>query len=485
VNARFDLRGRTLREHAARGTLVNTAFLVAINALALVRGFAVAGFVTREEYGVWGILTISLGTLLVLRQIGVSDRYVQQDDDDQERAFQVAFTLEATFTAVSCVVVAAAMPLVAVLVGEPELVAPGLVLVALLPALALQSPLWVFYRRMEFGRQRALQALDPVVGTVVAVALAAAGLGYWALIAGVLAGAYAAALASVLACPYPLRLRAGRADVRSYLEFSWPIAVGGLSTIVISQGTVLAGEAALGLAGVGAITLASAVIQYSDRVDQIVTQTLYPAIAAVKDRPDTLFEVFVKSNRIALMWGAPFGIGLALFAADLVALLGARWEPAVGLLEVFGVLAAINHVGFNWSAFWRARGDTRPLAVTAVVTTVAFCAATLPLLLTEGLDGFAAGMAVMVAATLAMRAYYLTRLFAGFSPLRHAVRGLGPTVPAALAVLGVRAAGGMPAGAELALFALVFAAATVLLERPLLREAAGYVTGGRTARAAG
>ena len=110
--------------------------------------------------------------------------------------------------------------------------------------------------------------------------------------------------------------------MRSYLQFSWPIAVGGLSTIVISQGTVLVGEAALGLAGVGVITLASAVIQYSDRVDQIVTQTLYPAVCAVRDRKDLLLEAFVKSNRLGLMWGMPFGIGLALLALYVL------WEAA-------------------------------------------------------------------------------------------------------------------------------------------------------------
>jgi len=478
---RFDLRGRSLREHAARGTVVNSVFLVSVNGLALLRGFLVAGFLTREEYGVWGVLFISLGTLLVLRQIGVSDRYVQQDDADQERAFQVAFTLECLFTGAMCVLLALAVPVVAIVYGRSELLAPGFVLVALLPALALQSPLWVFYRRMEFARQRRLQAIDPVVGFVVAVGLAAAGAGYWALIAGTVAGAWAAALVSLRASPYPLRLRLDRADARAYLQFSWPIAVGGLSTIIIAQGTVLAGAATLGLAGVGAITLASAIIQYSDRVDQIVTQTLYPAIAAVKGRPEVLFEVFVKSNRIALMWGAPFGVGLSLFAADLVHhAIGDKWEPAIILLQVFGVLAAVNHVGFNWSAFWRARGETRPLATTAVVTTVAFLAGTLPLLLAEGLEGLAWGMAIMVGASLAMRAFYVTRLFPGFRPLLHAVRGLGPVVPAAATVLGVRALGGLGDGgsgalAELALFAAVFAAATAALERPLLREAVGYL----------
>src|SRR3954462_5372985 len=46
------LAGRTLREHAARGTLVNAAFLVGLSLLGLVRGFVLAGLLTRTDYGV-------------------------------------------------------------------------------------------------------------------------------------------------------------------------------------------------------------------------------------------------------------------------------------------------------------------------------------------------------------------------------------------------------------------------------------------------
>ena len=41
----------------------------------------------------------------------------------------------------------------------------------------------------------------------------------------------------------------------------------------------------------------------------------------------------MKSNRLALMWGVPFGLGLALFAEDLVAFgIGEEWGPALVLL---------------------------------------------------------------------------------------------------------------------------------------------------------
>jgi len=103
------------------------------------------------------------------------------------------------------------------------------------------------------------------------------------------------------------------------VSFSGPLVVAGLSAIVLMQASILVGELATGLAGVGAIALAASISQLTDRLDAIITQTLYPAVCAVADRTELLFETFVKSNRLALMWAMPFGLGLALFAPDLVA----------------------------------------------------------------------------------------------------------------------------------------------------------------------
>jgi len=430
-----DLRGR-----AARGTLVNAAFEIALSSLALVKGFVVAGFLSRSEFGIWGILVVVLVSLLWLKQVGIGDKYVQQREGDQRLAFQKAFTLELAFNAIFFLVLAAALPLVALVYGQPALIAPGLVLSLAVLVVAFQTPSWVWYRSMRYGRQRTIQAVDPVVGFAVTIALAVAGLGYWSLVVGTVVGAAAGAVVAVLASPYPLALRYDRGTLRSYASFSWPLILASASTLVIAQGSLLVGEKVLGLAAVGAITLASSVSDYTNRVDQIVTATLYPAICAVRDRRDTLFESFVKSNRLALMWGMPFGIGLALFAADLVRFgLGPRWEPAVILLQVFGVLAAVNHVGFNWDAYFRAEGRTRPIAVVAVLSMVAFCAVALPLMATDGLDGLAIGMAATAAVSLVARSLYLAAFFDGFRMLGQLGRAVWPVLPAVALVVGVRA----------------------------------------------
>src|SRR3954469_22428719 len=232
----IDVRGGTLRTHAARGTIVNTVFTAGLATLTLVRGLIVAIFLDPSDYGIWGILVIGLGTLSWLKQVGLSEKYIQQDEPDQEVAFQKAFTLELIANAILGVVLLVGLPIAVAVYGYDEIIAPGLVCITILPAVVLQTPIWVFYRRMEFVRQRTLQAIDPVVGFVVAVVLAAAGAGYWALFIGVVAGSWASAFATLTQAPYKLRWNFDRPTMRSYASFSWPLIVSNGSALVIAQG---------------------------------------------------------------------------------------------------------------------------------------------------------------------------------------------------------------------------------------------------------
>ena len=277
--------------------------------------------------------------------------------------------------------------------------------------------------------------------------------------------------------------------LRDYWSFSWPLLITAASTLVIAQGALIAGEAAVGLAGVGAMTLAVTISVFADKVDGIVTGTMYPAICAVRDRADLLLESFVKSNRIALMWAFPFGVALTLFSGDLVSLvLGEKWRTAVPLLQAYGLTAAVGHIGFNWHAYFRARAETRPIAVVQVIAMATFVVVALPLLFLEGLPGFAVGVGAMTVTVVVARGFYLTRLFPGFVMARHAARSIAPTIPAALIVLAVRLLesgerGAAAPVAELAAYAAVTVVTTLALERPLLREVAGYVRNPRAAAA--
>lgn len=478
---RFSLKGRSLRQHAARQTFINTGFMVGLTLLAFVKGFVLAALLSRTDYGVFGITVFAVSLIVALRQVGVVDKFIEQDEEDQELAFQRAFTLEAAVSGITALLIVAALPVLVLLYDDSRILLPGLVLALNLVAGVLQTPLWVYYRRLEYSRVRLVQSLDPVVGFVVSVALAAAGAGYWALFAGLTAGACASAAAALALSPYRLRFRWDRDTLRSYWRFSGPLLLANLGGPIIAQAAIFATDAHLGIAAVGALTLAATVSQFTDRVDYLVTGTLYPAICAVKDRSDVLFESFVKTNRLALMWAVPFGLGLSLFAADLIQFaIGEKWNSALPLFQTFGVVAAVGHIAFNWDAYFRARAETRPMAIAAVAAAGTFIAVGLPLLFTWGLEGIAAGTTAQMLVHVTLRAYYLRRLFNGFAFLRHAVRAFVPALPPAAVVLLLRVledgerTAALAAG-ELTLYCAMTVVLTWFLEGGLVREAVGYV----------
>ena len=247
------------------------------------------------------------------------------------------------------------------------------------------------------------------------IALAIAGLGYWSLVLGPVAGSICGGIAAVATSPYPLRLRYDGGTLREYFSFSWPLLASSASGLVVVQAAVLIGNFTVGLAGLGALGLATTFSMFADRLDSLIRRTIYPAVCAVKDRTALLFEAFEKSNRLALMWAFPFGVGLALFAPDLINfVLGERWREAEVLLQVFGLTIAVRQVAFNWVIFFSAIGNTRPLAVSSFVQLGVFAVVTAPLMIAFGLDGYAAGMAIAVLVDLAVRGHYLGRLFEGF-----------------------------------------------------------------------
>ena len=483
AEGRLDPGVGDLRVHTARGTLINTGFQVGLAGLGLIKRVGVAAFLTREEFGVWGILLATLITLAWLKQVGIMDKYVQQAERDAEAAFQKAFTLELGLSTVYFLLCCAVLPLYALAYGHAEIILPGVLLATSVIVSALQTPAWIPYRRMEYARQRLLTSVDPVVSVVVTLGLGASGFGYWALVLGALAGSVAGAAVCVAYCPYRLRLRFDRQTVREYASFSWPLVGLGMSRLLVVQGSLLAANRSVGLAGVGAIGLATSFAAFSDRVQQIVSQTIYPAVCAVADRIDRMAEVFVKSNRLALMWAMPFATGLALFAGDLVHfVLGDRWEPAIGLFAAIGLTCGFGQIAFNWGVFMRATNRTRPLFLAALLDVAVFVAVMLPATLALGLTGYALGFATATAVQVGARAYFMHRLLGGFNVVGHMLRAIAPAVPAALIVLAARAI--QPderslswACGEFAVFVLASVGFTYAFERKLVSEVVGYVRG--------
>jgi O-antigen/teichoic acid export membrane protein len=479
---RAELRRRTLR-----GTIVTAGFLVAIDALVLIQGLVVTRLLGPRQIGLYGVVSTTVISLISLKRVGIDEAFVQQDEADQEREFQYAFTLELGLSVAMFAIILALSPLVATVYRDHRLLALMASLAYLPLAFALQSPLWVFFRRMDFRRQRSLQAIQPAVGFVVTISLVATtGLGVWSIIVGQVVGYVFAVGAALMVAPYRLKLRYDRQVAARYLRFSAPIMVTILGAIVIAQGQVLAFKLHDGLAAAGFITLAATLTRYIDRADQIVTSTIYPAICAIQGQRQALEELYLKSNRATLLWVAPYAIGVVLFAPDLVHfILGPSWRPAVVLLQGLAIVGAITQLGFNWFSFFRAHGDTGPPAVASVAEGVAFLLFCPLGLLADGFHGFVAGRIGAALIALVVRGIYVRRLMPGVRYRQLAAPTLIPIALSCAAALALRVAlwGDrrtlIQAIAELLLFGGVYAVAALRRERLLVAELTGALRGAR------
>jgi O-antigen/teichoic acid export membrane protein len=480
-----------LRRRTARGGAVNAAFLSGAEVLVLLQGLLATALLGPEAIGLYGIVSTAAMTIVALRRIGIDEAYVQHDAGDDEAEFQRAFGLELAVGLAGSLAIAALAPLLAALYDDDRLLALTLALAYLPVGFALQAPQWIFFRRMDFLRQRALGAIVPLGTVLVAVPLLLAGTGVWALVIGPLCGNLAAVAAGWRVSPYRPRPRLERRAARRYARFSWPIFATSVATLVVAQGSVTVFGLSDGLAAAGFVTLALTLARVADRADHVVATTIYPAIVRVRDRAGVQEELFAKANRLTLMWALPFGAGLALFGADLLGfVLGREWRPAAVLVGGLAVVAALQQVGYNWFSFYRARGESRPQAVESLVLVAAFAAFAVPGALLAGPWGFVAGRVAGTGCVLAVRRGYVRRLLPGVRLGAIAARAAAPVVVATLPVLAVRLATWgsertlARAAAELALWLAGLVLATQRLERGLLRELWGYVRGRAPAPAA-
>jgi O-antigen/teichoic acid export membrane protein len=480
MSERLPFAASELRSRTIRGVAINAAFLVVVEMAALAQGLIVARILGPSEIGLYGIVSITVMTLIALKRVGIDEAYVQQDEQDQEHEFQLAFSLELALAAAFALMIAIAAPILVVVYDQPRLLLLTLALSYLPIAFALQAPLWIFFRRMDFLRQRSLQAVVPLVTFVVTIPLAAADVGVWSIVIGAFAGNVASVALALRLSPYRLAIRFERDAARRYFQFSWPVLVVTAAGLVAGQGAILLFELDGGLTAAGFLVLAVAFTRYADRAEHVISPTVYPVVCAVRDRVHALEELFAASVRAAAIWSLGFGALLVLFAPDLVHfVLGDAWQGATVLLQGLGVASALYSLGYTWIAFARGLGRVRQPAVEALVAIVAFGVLAVPAYLLWGRTAYALAICASSVAILAVRTHFVRRLLPGVDLGALALRCAWPVAVAAVPPVALRLAlwGGerdaLQAAAELALFLLTYGALVLATERPLLGELRG------------
>jgi O-antigen/teichoic acid export membrane protein len=305
----------------------------------------VARLLTPEDYGLVGMATVYLGFTALLTEFGLGSAIValrELGDHEIAQLNSVAVLIGAAAMLVSCGV---AWPLAAFF-RAPEL---RVIVIVLSSGFLIDSlrtvPNALLTRELRFKALALLEGAKAIGTLAITIALAAAGAGYWALVAGGVAGSvfWTAAILSRRRHPFA---RPRFSVLRSSLAFSTQIIIERVSWYAYSNADFLIAGRLMGKAALGNYTTAWTLASLpGEKIMSLFWRVMPAVFSAVKTDLAALRRyVLLMSEGLALAL-FPATVGLALVAPEfIVALLGDQWTGAIVPLRLLCAYATMHMI---------------------------------------------------------------------------------------------------------------------------------------------
>lgn len=329
-----DLRGKVERGLGWKlmsqifGQGTQSAMAVVLAHLLVPRDYGVAGMALVFS-GFAGILTdLSLGAALVQRKVVT----------EQDRSTVFWTTVAGGF--VWAGVGVALSPLVAAFFSTPE-VGPLFAVVSLgfIVNAVGQTQNALLIREMSFRSLELRQIAATVAGALMALALALAGFGPWAIVGQGLCASVVATILVWILSPWRPQWVFSKESLRSLGSFGVKALVSRLLAYVNFTGDNLLIGKFINSHALGVYTVAYNVMWLPmSRITAPLSSVLYAAFARLQNEPRRLGEIWLLVNRMTSALLAPLFLGMAIVAPDLVpAVFGERWRAAVPVLQLLSI----------------------------------------------------------------------------------------------------------------------------------------------------
>lgn len=222
-------------------------------------------------------------------------------------------------------------------------------------------PRATLHKDLRFNLAVKAQMVGSLVGAVVAISMAFAGMGVWSLVAQPICG-------STVTLSLTLRY----ARWRPYWEYSWQdirglakFSADVLGTSVVGHlntnaDKLLVGKF-LGNASLGFYSLAFQLMLYPmTHVASVIMKVLFPTLSALQDDLPRFRNAYLKSTAAIALITFPLMIGLLTVSRDFVAVVfGAKWLPMVPVLQVLCLVGMGKSVATTVGAVYLSTARTR------------------------------------------------------------------------------------------------------------------------------
>jgi O-antigen/teichoic acid export membrane protein len=324
-----------LKQKAVRGGFVKLCAQAA-NLLIRVASLAIlARLLDPTDFGLVAMVTAVTGLLSRFRDFGLSTATIQQKDITGGQ-ISTLFWINLLIGGMLAAAAAAGAPYIAAFYQEPRLVWITIVLAGsfLVNAAGVQHAA-LLNREMRFTALALIDIASLIISTAIGIAMAFAGLGYWALVAMAVAqpGAFSVFVWLVAAWVpgWPQR----RAHIRSMLGFGGTITLNGIVVYVAyNLEKVLLGRF-WGADALGIYGRAYQLVNIpTDNLNSAVGDVAFAALSRISDDPSRFKRYFLKGYSLIVALTLPITLACALFADELIfVVLGPKWGLAAPIFR--------------------------------------------------------------------------------------------------------------------------------------------------------
>lgn len=337
-----DLKASTIRGGAVMLAAEGVDFFLRFASMVVL-----ARLLLPEHFGVIAMVTAITTIAERIKDLGLSVATVQRDRITHEQVSNL-FWLNVAIGAILMLVVAALGPALAAFYNEPRLLPIALAIATsfLWSGLVVQHQA-LLRRQMRFGTLAIIQIAASVVSLAVAVGMALADFGYWALVAREVLRNLLLALGTWIAMPWlPSRPSRGT-GVRSMVMFGGDVTAFNLIwffSTSIDQILVgrLFGAVSLGLYRQGVNLVLTPIGQLSYPVNSVAEATL----SRLQHHPEEYRRYY---SRIVMAMSSvtmPLAVFLAVFAEEIILVaLGVKWQAATPYFQALAIAVFLRPAG--------------------------------------------------------------------------------------------------------------------------------------------
>lgn len=431
-----------LRDKVAAGVAWSVAEKVGSMLLQVAVSIIVARLLMPDDFGVMAIMTFFTALALVVVDSGFSQTLIRKSDPTAED-YKSVFVFNIAVSLLLYIVLTLASPAVARFYEREVIARIAPVLFLLLPINALcviQNT--IFTREFRFDLLSKINFASSCIAGVIAIAMALAGMGVWALV-GQRLGTMAAKAALLWVCS---SWRADGAFSASTLRTMSPFSFRLMFTDIISAVYNNVAQLFIGKMystdTLGYFNQAQKLKELPvSSAMQSIQGVTYPALSNIKDDAPKFADSYRRVMMVTAFVMFPMMVGMIAVADDMFALLlGERWMPTVPyfrILSLCGVFYPMSMIAYNILKVKSDGSIIIRLEVAKKIVTTVILAATIPHSVTAVAWGLVAMTAVEATINIAastrfarIDAYAILRTLAPIALLTAAmylvVTGIAP-----------------------------------------------------------